>query len=356
VTRSRTLAAGIAFLALLAVVITSARVTVPFTLFQPGPTINVLGKLDGKKILEVEGHKTYDDGGQLRMVTIILTQPKQAVSLWSALYAWINPDDAVYPTSAVYPTTVTNAQNKAQDAQQMASSQDNAVAAALTLAGIKFDTLPTVGSVEKGSPAEGKLKVGDAITAIDGKATTSLDKVIQLVRAITPGSDVRVSVRRGKVDQTFTIRTKAAGTTPALRKQSRVGVGLTSQYTFPFSVNVRLSDSIGGPSAGMMFALGIYDLLTPGSLTDGKAIAGTGTITADGTVGVIGGIAQKIAGAQADGAHLFLVPAGNCDEAVHAHYDPAKMRLAKVSTLKGALDAVRTWVADPQASLPECPR
>ncbi len=343
-------------MALLGIVIAGARVDVPFTLFQPGPTINVLGKLDGKQILEVSGHPTYRDDGQLRMVTIILTQPAEKVSLWSALYTWLNPDDAIYPYDAIYQNNETNAQNKSQDAQMMASSQDDAVAAALTLAKIKYGMVPVVANVEKGSPASGKLKTGDEILAVDGVATPTLQKVIKRVRSLGPGALVHVTVRRGKATDDVAMRTRAAGTTPALRKQGRVGVGLGASYSFPFSVKVRLSDSIGGPSAGMMFALSIYDLLTPGSLTDGKVIAGTGTITPDGTVGTIGGIAQKIAGAQADGAHLFLVPAGNCDEAVHAHHDPAKMRLVKVSTLTGALDAIRTWTADPQASLPECPR
>jgi len=346
--------------ALLGVVIAGARVSLPFTVFQPGPTINVLGKLDGKQILEVSGHPTYRDDGQLRMVTIIATQPAEKVSLWTSLYAWLNPNDAVYPHSAVYGDSETNAQNKSEDAQLMTSSQDDAVAAALTLAKIKYRavTVPVVASVEEGSPAAGKLKAGDQILAVDGAATPTLQKVVQRVRSLGPGALVHVKVRRGKATDEVEMVTRAAGTTPALRKQGRVGVGLaeSSSYSFPFSVKVRLSNSIGGPSAGMMFALSIYDLLTPGSLTDGKTIAGTGTIDADGAVGEIGGIAQKIAGAQSDGAHLFLVPAGNCDEAVHAHYDPAKMRLVKVSTLTGALDAVRSWAADPKASLPECPR
>jgi len=342
--------------ALLAIVIAGASVSVPFTIFQPGPTINVLGKLNGKQILDVSGHKTYRDGGQLRMVTIILTQPAEKVSVWSSLYAWLDPNDAVYPHDAVYEDSETNAQNKSEDAQMMASSQDNAVAAALSLAKIKYDTIPLVASIDKTSAAVGKLKVGDAIEAVDGVATTSLQKVIAQIGKVSPGKPVRLTVERGSTTRDFTIRTHAAGTTPELSKQAKVGVGLAARYKFPFTVKVRLSDSIGGPSAGMMFALSIYDLLTPGSLTDGKVIAGTGTIDADGAVGEIGGIAQKIAGAQSDGAHLFLVPAGNCDEAVHAHYDPAKMRLVKVSTLTGALDAVRAWTADPKASLPECPR
>ena len=147
----------------------------------------------------------------------------------------------------------------------------------------------------------------------------------------------------------------AAGTTGKLSKQALVGVGVAPTYRFPFQVKLHVASNIGGPSAGTMFALGIYDLLTPGSLTGGKPIAGTGTITASGQVGAIGGIQQKIAGAQADGAKLFLVPATNCDEAVRADYDSDKMRLVKVSTLSGAISAIEAWTHDrSSASLPEC--
>ena len=105
-----------------------------------------------------------------------------------------------------------------------------------------------------------------------------------------------------------------------------------------------------------MFALGIYDVLTPGSLTDGKVIAGTGEIDADGNVRPIGGIQQKLVGAQDDGAELFLVPADNCAEALDGNYDPDKMRLVKVTTIEQALDEVQAWVKDPDAKLARCTR
>lgn len=105
-----------------------------------------------------------------------------------------------------------------------------------------------------------------------------------------------------------------------------------------------------------MFALGIYDVLTPGSLTDGQVIAGTGEIDAEGKVGSIGGIQQKLVGAQDDGAELFLVPAGNCAEALDGNYDPDKMRLVKVSTIEQALGDVQAWVEDPDAKLTRCTR
>ena len=127
-------------------------------------------------------------------------------------------------------------------------------------------------------------------------------------------------------------------------------------YRFPFDVELKLAENIGGPSAGLMFALGIYDVLTPGSLTEGKTIAGTGEIDGEGNVGAIGGIQQKLVGAESDGARLFLVPADNCAEALDGSYDPDKMRLVKVTTLDEAIADVQAWVKDPDAKLARCTR
>ena len=130
--------------------------------------------------------------------------------------------------------------------------------------------------------------------------------------------------------------------------QLRLGVG----YEFPFKVTVNIGDSIGGPSAGLMFALSIYDVLTPGSLTAGGTVAGTGTITGNGRVGEIGGIQQKIVGARNDGAQLFLVPADNCEDTQGAHN--GDMRLVRVDTFDTAKSAIETWAEDHDAKLPSC--
>ena len=138
-----------------------------------------------------------------------------------------------------------------------------------------------------------------------------------------------------------------AGESPA----GRVGVVLRSVYSGPFEVDFSLS-GIGGPSAGLVFALAIVDELTPGDLTGGTPIAGTGTINAEGEVGAIGGIAQKMIGAERAGAELFLAPAANCDAVVGAI--PEGMTVAAVSTLDEARAAIDTFVAG--GTPPQCPR
>ena len=134
-------------------------------------------------------------------------------------------------------------------------------------------------------------------------------------------------------------------------KRAIVGISAGTDHTFPFDIDIKLAD-VGGPSAGLMFALGLYDKLTPGSLTGGKFVAGTGTIDDDGNVGPIGGIRQKLAGARADGATWFLAPADNCDEVVD--HVPDGLDVVKVSTFDQARSAVEAIADGRTGSLPHC--
>jgi PDZ domain-containing protein len=155
---------------------------------------------------------------------------------------------------------------------------------------------------------------------------------VSLIRDRKPGAPVTVTVQRGKTTKKFRLVTKDVGNQPV------IGVQLNTTFTFPFSVKIYIPD-IGGPSAGMMFALGIIDKLTAGNLTDGRFIAGTGEIDATGGVQPIGGIQQKMAGARNAGATIFLAPAGNCADTQGAV--PAGLRVVRVSTLAGAVQALQ---------------
>jgi Lon-like protease len=134
--------------------------------------------------------------------------------------------------------------------------------------------------------------------------------------------------------------------------RTMVGITIAEDPRLPFDVSIELGHRIGGPSAGLMFSLAIIDKLTPGALTGGRHIAGTGTITPSGRVGPIGGIGQKIAGAGNAGASVFLVPSANCGEARQAETDG--VRLVRVRTLRSARDSVEQLARDPQASVPTC--
>ncbi|WP_338400166.1 S16 family serine protease, partial [Streptomyces graminilatus] len=130
-----------------------------------------------------------------------------------------------------------------------------------------------------------------------------------------------------------------------------VGISAGTDHTFPFTVDIKLAD-VGGPSAGLMFALGIYDKLTPGSLTGGKFVAGTGTIDDDGKVGPIGGIELKTVGARDKGAQYFLTPADNC--AAAAKDTPDGLTLVKVGTIGDALNALKDIRSGDTGDLPKC--
>jgi len=347
----RTVAGLLAFGLVVVLTICAALVKVPYVRFQPGPTINVLGPFDGKPIIKITGHKVYRDTGGLRMVTIIPDGPSDDLSLIQVMTAWIDPDVAVLPKDAVYKPTQTSKQVQQQSAVEMTSSQDNATAAALNALKIGYRVDVTVSGVDPKGPSKDLLKKGDVLTAVDGTSTPGAAKLVAAIRAVTPGDKVRLTIRRGSASKVVTVVTVPAADD---KKASRVGVSIAQKFIYPFKVQVQLPETIGGPSAGMMFALSIYDLLTPGSLTGGKSIAGSGEISASGVVSPIGGIGQKLVGAQRDGARLFLVARENCAEAVRSHYDKNKLRLVKVHTLSDAIKAVDAWRQNPDATLPRC--
>jgi PDZ domain-containing protein len=196
---------------------------------------------------------------------------------------------------------------------------------------------------EKGLPAYGVLKAGDVITAVDGTTVTSQAGLTKLVTARPAGSTLTVTITRDGQRKQVKVRTRESGGRPVM------GVDINGQYKFPFNVAISVGD-IGGPSAGLTFALGIMDKLTKLDLTGGKFIAGTGEIEASGKVDAIGGIQQKMVGARNAGATVFLAPASNCADTKGAV--PAGLRLVKVSTLDQAVRYLQDLKAG--RSVPSC--
>ena len=330
-------------LALWAIALTSP---LPYVTYEPGLTVDVLGAADGKEIIQVDGRKTYRDDGELRLTTVYVTRPESDVNLLQLMEGWISSDDAVYPVRVVYPPGETDAASRKQGAVEMVSSQDAAVAVALTELGIDYAEATKVVGVDPKAPAGGVLKTGDLILAVDGKPVTTPSQIEKAVVASGAGKALDVRIERAGAERTVTLTPEEKDGKP------RVGIELLPSYRFPFQVTVGIDDQIGGPSAGLMFSLGIYDTLTPGSMTNGDVIAGTGTIASNGKVGPIGGIQQKIAAARETGAELFLVPSGNCREALGA--TNGDMRLVRATTMHDVVDALKTWTDDPEADLPSC--
>src|SRR5262245_29739403 len=324
---------------------------VPYSAMRPGPAANTLGNdSEGNPLITISGRQTYPTGdGQLDLTTVKISPKNYPMTLFEALQGWLDPDVAIVPRELIYPNAdETQEQIRQQNAEQMEMSQQHATAAALKELGIEpTATYLLVSAVAPGLPADGKLQAADIIVAVDGHRVKPLQDVTDRITAHDPGEQVSIEVKRGGDNQTLKMRTVADE-----EGQARIGIGVEYGYEFPFDVNFQI-ENIGGPSAGLMFALGIVDKLTPGEMTGGKSIAGTGTIDETGAVGPIGGIQQKIIGAQQSGATMFLTPKSNCAEAVES--PPRGVRIVPVSTLHDALTAIDTLTTGDLAQLPSCP-
>jgi PDZ domain-containing protein len=348
----RSVASLLALGLLIAFVFVAAGMSVPFVTVSPGPTVDVLGEDRGKPIVRIDGKETFPTEGELRLTTVSVTNPEAELSLLEAMWAWMRTDSDVLPVEAMYPENSTAEQERTQSAAQMVSSQDTAVAVALTELGYELTTHVEVTGVNPGGPSDGELEPRDRLRAIEGREVEDVDDLLAVLEGVDPGDPVSVDLRRGDSDRTVDITTEAAPDDP---ERAIMGVLIGTGYQFPFDVRVAIDESIGGPSAGLVFALSVYDTLTPGALTGGEVIAGTGTIAPDGRVGPIGGIRQKIAGAAEEGVQLFLVPPDNCSSAVLAPVDSDDIQLVRADTMHDAVLALEAWTEDPTAELPRCP-
>jgi Lon-like protease len=344
----RTWAGLLAVPLLLALWVVALVLPLPFVTYEPGVTVDVLDNADGEEIIQVSGHKTYRDDGELRLTTVYVSRPESHVNLFQVMEGWISTDDAVYPRRVVYPPGETDAASRKQGAVDMVSSQDAAVAVALTELGIDYRQAVKVVTVDSEAPAGGELEPGDVLVAVGDEPVTTTSQVGKAVLAAKPGRPLALRIERDGTERTVSV-------TPEERDgEPRIGIEMLPSYRFPFEVSVGIDDQIGGPSAGLMFALGIYDTLSPGSLTSGDVVAGTGEITPEGKVGPIGGIQQKIAAAREAGAELFLVPADNCSEALGVA--TGRMELVRAATMHDVVEGLEAWGDDPDHVLPSCAR
>jgi Lon-like protease len=333
----RTLTLWISAIAVIVAILVAERISVPYVILGPGPTLNTLGKdQSGKPLITISGRTVHPTSGHLNMVSITYEGgPGHGFNVFTALRAWLDPHEAVVPESEIFAPGQSQQQVTQQDQTEMTGSQQSATAAALSQLHIKFQTMPGVVSVIKGYPADGKLKAGDLITAVDGQPVTSASQLTTQIKAHAAQPLTLAVQRSGQATQVQITARQVSGR-PVL------GIEVQDQYKFPFSVTIQIGQ-IGGPSAGMMFALGIIDKLSTENLTNGKFIAGTGEISANGAVSPIGGIQQKMIGARDAGATVFLAPAGNCKDTQGAV--PAGLRVVKVSTLSGAISALQNLKA-----------
>lgn len=332
--QARTVTLSVTGVLLLVMVAFMLLLPVPYARLSPGPATNTLGEADGKPLIVITGTKTYPDTGKLDLTTVAISNPGHNMSLFEAMQGWLQSGVAVVPRSTIYPDDLSAADIEARNVEEMALSQQHATAAALKELKIALTEHTVVAALTEGTPAFGKLQVADRIQKIDGVAVTSPTQVVELVRKHKPGEKVTFVVNRKGQKVTETLTTAANPDDPAV---PFVGITPDVSYEFPFQVTISLDD-VGGPSAGLMFALGIVERLTAEDITGGRHVAGTGTIEDDGVVGKIGGIQMKILGAKKSGATVFMVPAENCREA--AASAPKGIQLIKVDTLATAVRAL----------------
>jgi Lon-like protease len=306
---------------------------VPYVALRPGPTFNTLGEVAGKTVVNIKGTQTYPTSGHLNMTTVSVIDK---VTLYGALGLWISGRSALVPRDEIFPPGLSEQQVEKQNQQLFQDSESKAEAAALRYLG--YPTQVVVDQVAAGGAAQGKLAAGDRLLAVDGKETTTGQQLVDMLAGSHPGQLVQVRFQRlAAAPQEVTI-TLGGGEQPG---RGYLGVGVTDRTDVNFAIVISLAD-VGGPSAGLIFALAIVDKLTPGALVGNTFVAGTGAIEAGGQVGPIGGIPLKMIRAREVGASVFLVPAGNCAEAVQRA--PEGLQLVRVGTLAEAvhaLDALR---------------
>ncbi|MDB1086836.1 PDZ domain-containing protein [Streptomyces sp. ACA25] len=346
-------------LLLIAMLSVAVLVRVDYAEMSPGPTFNTLGcgkggredleaacEADDDPVLAIADAETYETSGHLNMTTVRVTGVGYRMNMLEAVRGWLSPDSAVVPHGTLYPDDRTAEEVDAENAEEFSRSQESAKVAALTELGYEIPTRTIVSSVIKDSPSEGVLHAGDVILAVDGTEVGEPAEVAELVTRHEAGEDVVFTVVRAEeaeegepageepeVTEDVTVTTAAAPDDG----RAIVGIQAGTGHVLPFDIEIELAD-IGGPSAGLMFALGLIDKLTPDDLTGGSFVAGTGTIDLEGNVGPIGGVSMKTLAARERGADFFLTPEENC--AAAAADSPDGLTLVKVTTMDDALDAL----------------
>lgn len=340
----------------------------------PGPLFDVLGTYQDKDVIEISGAPSYKTYGKMNMTTVSVSGgPYTELSGAEAFYGWLAFDgnrSLVVPTDALYPH-VSHEQATAATGAQMADSQTQAKVAAMRQLKMPVTEKVQVLTTVEGSPAASVLKGDDRIVKVGDKQIETLTDVPKAVNA-SNGSPIDVTVERDGKQQTFKL-------TPVRSSDNSrwiLGAGLKQSYDLPAHVQYNL-DGVGGPSAGLMLALGTVDKLSEGTLlADEDAggdpyrsyISGTGTIDANGKVGAIGGIKYKILATGRYGARYFLAPKENCDSIVkmqaedpalfnyyHAGQVKGEMVVVPVSTLDEAVKTVEAIKSGtPDDSLPRC--
>ncbi len=309
--------------------VAGSLVTVPFVALGPGPTVNTLGVVNDKQVVDVRGVPVDPTDGHLNMTTVSV---RDGLNIFEAFGFWLSGDHGLVPRAEVYPPDKSREEIDKSNQQDFSDSESNAEVAVMRY--LHLPTAVLVRAVSEDGPAKDALRAGDQFVSVNGAPVNTPKDVVDAVSAQPPGSKITVVVLRDNAEQTVTV---TLGARPGASAKGYMGITTGEGARQPMQVTFNLAD-IGGPSAGLMFSLALIDKLTPGELDGGKFVAGTGTIDQDGKVGPIGGIQYKMIAAREAGAQTFLVPAANCNEAKQR--TPDGLRLVKVENLSGAVQSL----------------
>lgn len=325
---------------------------VPYAMQSPGPTLNTLGEIEGHELISSD-QELYPTEGELRLTTVMTSGgPGFPIYAGQALRGWASGAVTVVPSESLFAPGITQDQISDQGQQMMISSQTNATVAALEQLGYTVPAELIIVGAGQGTDAAEHVAVDDeiiALTAPDDQRweVPSYADLLAKLRTIPGGSTVELEVIRDGNTTVLPIVTMDDGA-----GGSQLGIFLNPDFQYPIDISIFI-ENVGGPSAGLMFALGIIESLTEEDLTNGHIIAGTGTMALDGMVGPIGGVVQKMHGSARDGADYFLIPADNCAEAVG--HIPSGLREIPVETLDDAQQYITAIGAGQADSLPHCP-
>jgi PDZ domain-containing protein len=299
------------------------NVELPYLAFSSGPVSDAADAVVAEEI------EVFPPDGELLMLTVV----SQDVNVFEALIAGLDPSIDLVPKEAFRQPDETDDEYRRRVLAQMDDSSQRAITVALSHLGyemVPVDVLIT--DLMDNAPSSEVLQIGDAVNSFDGVEIVRSSDLTDALAGHAPGDIVLMGITREGSEQTIDVELAARPDDP---EGAMIGitVGELTEPPFPLSIE---SGSIGGPSAGMMHTLAIVDTLTPGELTGGHVIAGTGTIQYDGSVGGIGGIRQKVVGAEAAGAEYILVPEGNYEEALTAERE--RIEIVPVAHIDEALD------------------
>ncbi len=306
-----------------ALIVAAWNLEIPYLAFSSGPVSDAADSIIASEV------DTYPPQGELLMLTVV----SQDVNIFEAAIAGLDPTIDLVPTEAYRRPDESDEDYRKRVLAQMDDSQTRAITVALSYLG--YDMIPTdvlITDLVPDRPAAEVLMIGDSVNSLDGTEIVNSTDLTDALDEYAPGDVVDVNVTRDGSEQTVQVELTERDDDSG-GPMIGIVVGELTEPPFPISIQ---AGNVGGPSAGMMHALAIIDTLTPGEMTKGHVVAGTGTIQYDGTVGPIGGIRQKVVGAEAAGAEYILVPADNYESALTAERE--SIEIVSVATLQEAID------------------